>query len=245
MPDVLEIATSTPRPGRRFQPIQELELHKDALKAARALPGANRGLVVVPEFAGPLGIPDFTAYVGDINKLKERNMLNLDPVVNEIEAGILSATKVSKDLSLRQISLALGWPESAIRSRLEKLVKRGILNEVKPERYVRQRAMEPGGRLYAIETKVNDWRSALLQVRTYRVWADNYVLVMGQLSESVTASLADTVTQDQGGLMVAGRWVVRPRLGKTSERRRVQAWELLASATSAGLDPPLASRVHP
>ena len=49
-----------------------------------------------------------------------------------------------------------------------------------------------------------------------------------------------------GGLVVAGRWIVRPRLGNAAPRRRVQAWELFAAATREGLDDPaLALRIHP
>jgi len=37
----LEVATSTPRPGRRFEPVRERELHRDALRAIEGLPGAR------------------------------------------------------------------------------------------------------------------------------------------------------------------------------------------------------------
>lgn len=38
----LEVATSAPRAGRRFEPVQERELHQDALRAVRDLHGASR-----------------------------------------------------------------------------------------------------------------------------------------------------------------------------------------------------------
>lgn len=241
----LEIATSNPRAGRRFEPVQERELHQDALAAAQGLPGASRGLVVVPEFAGPIGIPDFTAYVGNIDRILGRHRLDVAPVLNELEAGVVSSAHVRRALSAADLAAAQGWPTSAISDRLRGLVRRGALIEVGADRYVRPDALEPGGRLYAIEAKVEDWRSAIRQVRTYRVWADSYVLVMGQISDRALTSLVAEVRRDRGGLMVAGRWVVRPRLGHTTERRRVQAWELFASATRAGLtDPTLAVPVH-
>lgn len=241
----LEVETSNPRAGRRFEPVHERELHEDALRAIQGLPGASRGLVVIPEFAGPLGIPDFTAYVGDINRIRHRQRLDIEPVVNELEAGILSAAHARRPLSAQALANTLDWPLDAISDRLRRLARRGALVEVVPGRYVRPEPLAPGGRLYAIEAKVNDWRSALRQVRTYRVWADSYVLVMGDLSERAGSDLTTEVRRDRGGLMVAGRWVVRPRLGNTAVRRRIQAWELLAAATKSGLgDPAFTATVH-
>lgn len=241
----LEVATSTPRAGRRFEPVQERELHQDALEAVQSLPGASRGLVVVPEFAGPLGIPDFTAYVGDLDRIRRRHDLDVPPVVNELETGILSAAYVKRASSAQDIGRALGWPAETVSDRARRLVKRRALIESSAGQYVRPQPLEPGGRLYAVEAKVDDWRSALRQVRTYRVWADSYVLVMGQLSERAQAALSDEVRRDRGGLMLAGRWVVRPRLGDALARRRVQAWEMFTAATREGLyDPALTLRVH-
>lgn len=240
-----EIQTSTPRAGRRFEPVQERELHRDALAAARDLPGAHRGLIVVPEFAGPIGIPDFTAFVGDIARVRARHELDVDPVINEIETGMISATHSRRAIRPEHIAAALGWPDSMVSDRVRGLMRRGALREESAGRYVHPPQLEPGGRLYAIEAKVADWRSALRQVRTYRVWADSYVLVMGQLAERVQEALVAEVRHDRGGLLVAGRWIVRPRLGSVSERRRLQAWELFAAATRAGLDPALGLGVHP
>lgn len=241
----LEVATSAPRAGRRFEPVQERELHQDALRAVRDLHGASRGLVVVPEFAGPLGVPDFTAYVGDIGRVRRRHNLDAPPIVTEWETGILSVAHVRRPSSAQSVARSLGWPVETITDRLKGLVRRGALIEVSPGRYVRPESLEPGGRLYAVEAKVDDWRSALRQVRTYRVWADSYVLVMGQLTERAQAALTTEVRRDRGGLMVAGRWIVRPRLGDAAPRRRVQAWELFAAATRGGLDDPtLALRIH-
>jgi hypothetical protein len=241
----LEIPTSTPRAGRRFEPIQERELHQDALAAARVLPGAGRGLVVVAEFAGPIGIPDFTAYVGNVGRLRARHDLNIAPVLHELEAGVVSSAHVRRALSVDDLAAAQGWPTSAILDRVRGLVRRGALIEVGADRYVRPPALEPAGRFYAIEAKVEDWRSALRQVRTYRIWADSYVLVMGQLSDRAMTALIAEVERDRGGLMVAGRWVIRPRLGQTAAGRRIQAWESFAAATRAGLsDPAFTMPVH-
>lgn len=245
MAHALEVTSSTPRAGRRFEPVQERELHQDALQAVRNLHGAGRGLVVVPEFAGPLGIPDFTAYVGDIERIRRRLDHDAPPIVNEWDTGILSVAHVRRASSAQSVARTLGWPVETVTDRLKGLAKRRALIEVSPGRYVRPESLEPGGRLYAIEAKVDDWRSALRQARTYRVWADSYVLVMSQLTRRAEAALTDEVRRDRGGLMVGGRWVVRPRLCRTAPRRRLQAWELFVAATREGLeDPAFALRIH-
>lgn len=242
---MLEVATSTPRAGRRFEPIQELELHHDALEAVRHLPGVRRGLVVVPEFSGPIGIPDFTAYVGNVDRVRLRHQTDVGPVVNELEAGIVSATYTRRPSSAEDIAGALEWPIETVAERLRGLVRRGALVEASAGKFVRPESLEPGGRLYAIEAKVHDWRSALRQVRTYRVWADSYVLVMGQLTERARTAVTAEVKADRGGLVVEGQWMARPRVGYAAARRRLQAAELFAAATKAGLDnPTLALGVH-
>lgn len=241
----LQIETSAPRPGRRFEPIQERGLHDFALGAAEGLPGASRGLVVVPEFAGPIGIPDFTAYVGAMSDLESRHRLAVPPVTNEIDAGIVSAVHVRRVSNVIQIASALGWPVTAIEGRMRRLVITGALIESRRGYFTRPPQIQTRGRLYAIEAKINDWKQALRQVRTYRVWADSYVLVMSPLSERVTAALTTEVFRDRGGLVVDGEWIVRPRIGSTPEHRRLQAAEYFAFGTEHGLcDPSLALRIH-
>lgn len=238
MAHALEVPTSNPRAGRRFEPIQERELHADALRAVRGIPNAGRGLVVVPEFAGPLGIPDFTTFIGDVSKICARQRLDVAPISNEMESGIVSAAHSQRASSTQAIASSLGWPADTVAPYIKSLTKKQALIELAPDRFVRPKPLQPGGRLYAVEAKVSDWKSALRQVRTYRVWADSYVLVMGRLSERTQDTLTSEVQRDQGGLMVAGQWVVRPKLGAVVDRRRLQAWELFADATRGGLGDP-------
>jgi hypothetical protein len=241
----VHVETSAPRPGKRFEPVQERELHETALTVAEDLPGASRGLVVVPEFAGPIGIPDFTAYVGPTQTLLRRQRLAVPAVVSDIDAGIVSAAHTRRPLDARGLSEALGWPVSTIAGRLRRLVVTGALLERRPGLYVRPSEIEASGRLYAIETKIEDWGKALRQVRTYRVWADAYVLVMTGLSGRTTEALLGEVRRDRGGLVVDGIWLARPRLGRTDDWRRLQAVERFAAVTERGLrGPTLGDRVE-
>lgn len=240
----VHVETSAPRRGRRFEPIQERELHSVALLAAEGLPGASRGLVIVPEFAGPIGVPDFTAYIGPASRLFERQTLGVPPLISDIDAGIVSAAHARRPSRVDDLATALGWPVSTIAPRMRRLVVVGALIEQRPRCYIRPAAIGVGGRLYAIETKIKDWRKALRQVRTYRVWADAYVLVMSNLSDRMTEALLHEVKRDRGGLVIDGKWLNRPRIGVASEWRRLQACEMFAAATQSGLNPALTARVH-
>jgi hypothetical protein len=88
----------------------------------------------------------------------------------------------------------------------------------------------PVGRLYAIETKVRDWRRALRQARTYGLWCDSYVIVMGAMSAASIESAASHVSADRGGLMVEGRWIVRPRIRQQTAAQRLWGSEHFVAA---------------
>jgi DNA-binding Lrp family transcriptional regulator len=185
-----------------------------------------------------LGVPDFTAFIGPTSGLIARQALAVPPVVSDIDAGILSVAHVRRSSDVGELAAALGWPISTLARRMRRLVVTGALIEVQPGMYVRPPEIAARGRLYAIETKIEDWTKALRQVRTYRVWADGYVLVMGGLSDRTVDSLLTEVRHDRGGLVVAGKWLARPRLGETAEWRRLQAIERFAAVTESGLQSP-------
>jgi hypothetical protein len=227
------LESSRPKSGRRFEPLQELELHEAAIMAARTLPNAARGLTVVREFNGPIGIPDFTALLGAADSLTARQSAGIEAVRNEIDAGIVSALSPLAARSINAVASRLGWPHSTIERRIRILAKAGGVFETRPGSFVRDERLRPLGRLIAIEAKVDDWHSALRQVRTYRVWADAYVLVMGPLSARVLDRLVPEIHRDRGGLVVDGQWLMKPRIGYVAPARRVQGSEYFAAATTA------------
>lgn len=102
---------------------------------------------------------------------------------------------------------------------------RGALLFTRDGRYLRPEPLQPAGRLYAIEAKVRDRVAAVYQARNYLSWADSYVLVMGELGPGPLESVTRSVLLDKGGLMVAGAWIVRPRLSKRNDGHRLWASE--------------------
>lgn len=222
--------TANPRPGRRFQPTHELALAEDALDASRSLPGAHRGVVVVHEMVGPLGIPDLTVMVGDRGKLDRRLCCEVEPLLNQVDAAVVAVASAHRAHTASALAARLGWPLDAIAGRVQGLVRRGALVQLSPGRYVRRREIEPLGRLYAIEAKVKDHGAALHQARTYRVWADSYVIVMGPLGDAPLRAILGGVTADRGGLMVGGQWRCRPVIRRVDPARRLWAAEHFVAA---------------
>lgn len=226
----MELETSRPRAGRRFAPTHELAIIPDALQAARTLPGAHRGVVIVSEMTGPFGIPDVTALVGDPARLTARLASPIAPLLNEVDAGVVAVARPRLALSPHDLAAALEWPEETVRRRLPLLLRSGALVAAAADRYVRDEALQPLGRLYAVEAKVRDWRKAMRQVRTYRLWADNYVLVTGRLATSARQEAMAQVTADHAGLVVGGESLRKPTLQRLPAATRLWASEHLVAA---------------
>jgi hypothetical protein len=203
------------------------------LRAAKTLPGAHRGLRVLLETAGPFGVPDLLAIVGPPTALEERLALEVPPLLNQVDAGVVSAAAWRAPRSAASIARRLGWPAPTVTRRLPGLVKSGALIPVGRDSYVRPSALRPVGRLYAIEAKVKDWRRALRQVRTYGVWCDGYVIVMPALGPSSLPIAMDAIGVDGGGLMLGGRWIRRPRIASRSTAQRLWGSEHAIAAFDA------------
>lgn len=225
--------TSAPRAGRRFEPTHELALHEAALAACASLPGSNRGVWVVQEMTGPIGIPDLTALVADLSLLRSRLAIEVQPVLNQLDAAIVATTKPSAPRSHQALAKALGWPVETIMRRVPHLVRSGALIAVRPDRYVRPAALRPLGRLYAIEAKVSDRGAAIQQARAYGAWADSYVLIMGALGPRPLQLLLDEVEADGGGLVVDGKWLRRPVMRSLDPARRFWSAEHFVAAVKS------------
>lgn len=218
------------RPGRRFQPAEEATLFESAKQAAAQLPGAGAGVLGLTELHAPFGIPDFTVVIGDAGSRRARLRLSVPPLLNEVDAGIASVTPTGSFASARQIATRVGWPLGTIERRLPKLLRVGALHEVRPSRFTRPAPLKPIGTVYAIELKIDDWRRALVQCRTYRTWADSYVLIMQRVPGSSLSELRQNVRRDGGGLIIGEDWLVRPRVVKLPRSRRLWASEHVVAA---------------
>jgi biotin operon repressor len=180
--------------------------------------------------AGPIGIPDFTALVGDPRRLAARLDLDVQPIINQLDAAIVSHTYASVPRSPNALAKELGWSVETVSRRIAGLTHIGALIETGTNRYVRPAELSPVGRLYAIEAKMSDRMGAVRQGRTYGAWADSYVLVMGHIGQRRLEMLTSDVELDRAGLMVDSRWVRRPALNSLSKVRRLWSSEHFVAA---------------
>lgn len=129
--------SGAPRPGRRFEPSHERALHDDALSVCAQLPGAHRGTYVVREMTGPIGIPDFTVLIGDVDRLHARLSLDVAPVLNQLDASIVAVANSRVARSASALARTLNWGVQTVLRRLPGLLKSGALVATRPDRYVR------------------------------------------------------------------------------------------------------------
>jgi len=222
--------TSSGRRGRRFEAIGERDLYAQALVVASTLPGVSHGVLLVPEMTGPIGIPDFLAVVGGAARIAERLASGIPPVLGELESEIVTRLHPNRPRHFHALAAELRIDEAHLRRRIGPLVASGALSVTDRGLYRRHPALTPGGTLYAIETKLRDWRRAVRQSRGYRTWASNYVLVLGDLSTKATVAALEAVESDDAGLYVDGRWLRRPRPIPQSRQQRFHGFEFLAAA---------------
>jgi hypothetical protein len=182
------------------------------------------------EAAGPFGIPDLLAIVGDHALLDERLQLDVPPLLNQVDAGVVSAAAGAAPRTVPTLARRLGWTVDTVARRLPHLLRTGALIPAGPETYIRPRQLRPVGRLYAVEAKVKDWRRALRQARTYSAWCDCYVIVMPSLGSASLLGLLEAVSVDGGGLLVGGKWVKRPTIGRRTAAQRLWGSEHVVAA---------------
>jgi hypothetical protein len=227
-----------PRAGRMFAPIGERELELATRRALRSLPGIENGVVALREAAGPFGVPDVLAVVGDRAPYRARLRLPIPPILNEIDAAIVGSLGSRAGLTRADLAARVGWDESTLSRRLPALLRLGAVIETKSGRLRRPAELASIGSIYAIEAKIRDWRRALVQCRTYRLWTNNYVLVLGPLSSSPTASVLHEVRKDRGGLVVGDASLRPPSRRRLSAQRQFWGSEYAVAAMTAGVTKP-------
>ncbi len=232
------VRPSTSLGGRRFEPIDERSLHPFVRKVATALPGAKH-ILLVPEMPSPLGLPDFVAAVNCGQWLASRMASGVPPVLSEIDCTVLSVLMPHRPLSVRTVANRLAWQTADIDSVLSRLTRSGAIQFTDGGSLVRHPAFSPTGTLYAIEAKVTGWQRAIRQGRSYRTWADNYIVVMGQLGQTATLRAQEALEHEGAGLYLPSGWLLKPQPRKQKFPQRLRGFEHLFAAI--GSDPALGS----
>jgi hypothetical protein len=219
------------RPGRQFEPRAERTLLALARHVISELDGAEQGVLALKEMHAPFGVPDLTVVVGDSAARRSRLRLPVPPLLNEIDAGVTAVASHTVPRTAERLAASLGWPISTLERRIPRLLRNKALREVMPGQFLRRSALKPIGTIVAVELKVDDWKRALTQGRTYRTWADSYVLIIDSVPQKSLPHLVDAVQNDRGGLVAAGRWIVKPKSSTRTPARRLWASEHVIAAS--------------
>lgn len=222
------------RGGRRFEPMDEVHLHQLVESVATSLPGRGNDVLVVPEMPSPLGLPDFVALVGGREWLDSRMNISVPPILSDIDCAVLAALSPARSLGTASVARRIGWTPKEVTSVIARLAKVGAITLTASNAARLHPALSPSGSIVAVEVKVKDWRKAVLQGRSYRTWADNYVVVLGDVGATAQTRAEEDVRSDGGGLFTDAGWVVRPRSRQPAAARRLQGFEYFLAAISSG-----------
>lgn len=233
MHDVTVISPLSSLGGKRFEPQAELILHDLAEPAAATLPGGKEEVLLIPEMPGPLGLPDFIALVGGHDWMHNRRAAGVQPILAEADCLVLSTLHSGQALSSTTVARRIGWSLSAIQPALVRLERAGALQTTARGTHRINPALVPIGTIFALEAKVKDWQKAVLQGRAYRTWANNYVVLLGEVGRVAERRAAERVAEDGAGLYSASGWIVRPRTRRPSPSKRLRGFEYLYAAIAS------------
>jgi len=221
--------------GRRFEPQAELTLHDLAQTAAATLPGAPDDVVLIPEMPSPLGLPDFIALAGGEDWLRARSIAGVQPVLAEADCSVLATLHPGRALALETVAQKIGWSLAALNPVLARLEKVGAVERSLGGAYRVNAALVPSGSVFALEAKMKDWQKAIFQGRAYRTWANNYVVLLGDVGPVAERRAAEQVTIDGAGLYTASGWIVKPRARRPASAKRLRGFEHLYAATASSV----------
>ncbi len=225
---VQEWTSATARAGRRFAPTSERELHPVLRDLASRLPGSVGGVSVIAEMPAPAGLPDLVA-IPITPRLFERMSFPHPPLLAWNDARLVAACSSTRAISIAAVARRLEVDEQSTGRRVRRLIRSGALVEDGTRGLVRPVQLQPVGRVYALEAKVNDWSGGLGQALRYGTWADASAVVLAQLPRD-HSRIVHQASQLGLGLALGRRWLVRPRVRRLSVAHRLWASEFVVAA---------------
>lgn len=228
----LMAAARTPS-GRLFPPVAEAAVHallpdlarESITKLSRA---KGRVIVAVEDFAAPTGAPDLLCVSMDPNALAKRKSSGVPPLLNQLDAAIVSRLSPRYRGSVDDLATGLRQPTATVERRLRELMRVGAVTGG-PESLIRADGLVPVADLWAFEAKVSDWRRGFQQAGRYAHWADYTVLVLPAQPRN-TEDAALRAARLEIGVFAGGRWLSRPRRAVHDAGTRLWASEHFVAA---------------
>lgn len=224
------VTSGVSHPGRPFRAEAETRLYPDALRAANDLAARYSDLIVIQEPFSPLGVPDFVAVLGGDEWLRTRRESGIPPILSSRDCTVLSAIHTSAPLRVETVSQRLSWDISNVERSLRSLSEVGAVTFSRTGAVTRTNALTPQGALFAIEAKLKAWQRAVRQGRQYRTWADNYVIVLGDVGDVARKRASAMIAEDLAGLYFRGSWLARPRARRSQPAQRILGYEHIYAA---------------
>ncbi|MEV7551940.1 hypothetical protein AB0N89_20155 [Amycolatopsis sp. NPDC089917] len=184
-------------------------------------------VLLIPEMRSPLGLPDFVALAGGQEWLRARRAAGVPPILAEADCLVLSALHPGQPLSSATVGRRIGWSRPVLDPVLARLERANAIETTSGSAHKVNPALVPCGCLFALEAKVKDWQKAVLQGRAYRTWANNYVVLLGDVGPVAERRAAERVALDGGGLYSRSGWTVRPRARRPASAKRLWGFEHL------------------
>ena len=227
---VVEVANVRPAHGRLFEPTGERDLYPTLRTLAARLPGVSRtGALLIPEVAGPFGVADLVAVIGAQKRLESRLAANVRPLLSEGDCALVVACG-RRGVSKWELPSLVHKPEIETMRRVSRLVSAGALESSSTGRVRRVEGIVPIGRVWALEAKLTSWSRALSQALRYSLWADGAGAVLGHLPSSSNKEAKGRADSMGVGLAQGSSWLLRPRVHKHPESRRLWASEHILAA---------------
>lgn len=183
------------------------------------------------EFAGASGIADFVVATHFESAARDRVASGVPFVRTVGDADLLALIPLGRHVALDTVAVRRGVAPNQVRRTLARFARQGWVEE-RAGLYVRNRVLQPIGRLYALEAKVADWRRGLAQAIRYSTWSNAAGVVLLKQPKDLQSAVRSAKSLHLG-LGVNGKWLVRPRLHRNSSGARLLASEALVASFGA------------
>lgn len=142
------------------------------------------------EFTVGYGIADLVfakSFYSSQNKLQRK------PISNYYALVLYLSLQPGKEVTASEAQTMLRSSASVARAALSALLEDGYISSTSKGRYSKTRTIEqPQLKLVAIEAKLRDWRSGILQARRYKAFTDeSYLAILSKFERNIDPQLLE------------------------------------------------------